>query len=63
MKRLFDKKESWSKKGEFMAYADFTLIEGRQVPKPFERELKIIMTPKPKRVRRKRNEHLVQKQD
>ena len=28
-----------------MAYADFSLIEGRQVPKPFERELKIIMTP------------------
>jgi len=27
-----------------MAYADFSLIEGRQVPKSFECELKIIMT-------------------
>jgi hypothetical protein len=32
-----------------MAYADFSFIEGRQVPKPFERELKIIMTPGPKK--------------
>ncbi len=28
-----------------MAYVDFSLIAGRQVPKPFERELKTIMTP------------------
>ena len=32
-----------------MAYADFSLIKGRQVPKPFERELKIIMTPETKK--------------
>jgi hypothetical protein len=32
-----------------MAYADFSLTEGRRVPKPFERELKIIMTPETKK--------------
>ena len=32
-----------------MAYANFSLIEGRQVPKPFKRELKIIMTPETKK--------------
>jgi hypothetical protein len=37
-----------------MAYADFSLIEGRQVPKPFERELKIIMTPKTKKSTREK---------
>jgi len=32
-----------------MAYANFSLIEGKQVPKLFERELKIIMTPETKK--------------
>jgi hypothetical protein len=46
-----------------MACADFSLIEGRQVPKPFERELKIIMTPETKKSAEERNERRVQKQD
>ena len=37
-----------------MAYADFSMIEGRQVPKPFERELKIIMTPETKKSTREK---------
>ena len=32
-----------------MAYANFSLIEGKQVPKPFKREFKIIMTPETKK--------------